>query len=50
VYSQPIDILSNGFKIRGTESRYNNGSYQYFYVAYAEHPYGGANVSPSPAR
>ena len=50
VYTQPIDMLSNGFKIRGTESRYNNSSYQYFYVAYAEHPFGGANVSPSPAR
>ena len=50
VYSQPIDMLSNGFKIRGTESRYNNSSYEYFYVAYAEHPFGGSNVSPSPAR
>ena len=49
-YIHPIDMLSNGFKIRGTESRYNNSSYRYFYVAFAEHPFGGANISPSPAR
>ena len=47
--SYPIDILSNGFKFRGNGYG-NGGTNTYVYAAFAEHPFGGANVSPSPAR
>ena len=45
-----LDILSNGFKPRTSEATVNNGSYFYVYAAFAEHPFGGGNVNPSPAR
>jgi hypothetical protein len=46
-----FDILSNGFKFRGfnTGSINASGSTN-IYMAFAEHPFGAANVSPSPAR
>ena len=44
-----LDFLSNGFKLR-TNSNGNQSSHTYIYMAFAEHPTGGANVSPSPAR
>ena len=34
-----IDILSNGFKIRNTFSRYNTNGNSYIYIAFAEHPF-----------
>jgi len=44
------DILSSGVKCRTGNTSYNtNGNYRLFF-SWAEHPYGGANVSPSPAR
>ena len=43
------DILSNGWKYRGTQ-QYNASGRNYIYIAFAEHPFGGANVAPSPAR
>jgi hypothetical protein len=47
-----LDLLSNGIKMRFPSSfpdRNANGGI-YVYMAFAEHPFGGANVSPSPAR
>ena len=44
-----IDILSNGFKLRGTNGAIN-GSENYNYVAFAEHPFGGENTAPATAR
>lgn len=47
----PIDILSNGFKFRAAvnaDTNYSN--YTYVFAAFAEHPFGGSNVAPSPAR
>ena len=44
------DILSNGFKIRNGNSETNSSGQTYIYMAFAEHPFGAANVSPSPAR
>ena len=46
-----IDFLSNGFKFRG----FNTGSINAagstnIYIAFAEHPMGGSNISPAPAR
>jgi hypothetical protein len=48
--SLSIDILSNGFKWREDGGQGNNPGQQCVFAAFAEHPFGGANVSPSPAR
>jgi len=44
------DFLSNGFKIRSSNNVLGASGKNYVWVAFAEHPFGGANVSPSPAR
>ena len=44
------DILSNGFKIRASHSARNASGGTYIFMAFAEHPFGGDNVSPVPAR
>lgn len=36
--SRSVDLLSNGFKLRGTDNSVN-GSYDYVYAAFAEHPF-----------
>ncbi|QBP06135.1 hypothetical protein [Synechococcus phage S-B68] len=48
--SLPIDIVSNGFKVRHTDGSTNESGYNFIYAAFAEHPMGGSNVSPAPAR
>jgi hypothetical protein len=45
-----IDLLSNGFKIRTNDTQPNLSGTTYIYMAFAEHPFGGSNVSPAPAR
>jgi hypothetical protein len=45
-----VDILSNGFKIRGTGDGVNFSNAKYIYAAFAENPFGGSNVSPANAR
>ena len=45
-----LDLLSNGFKMRDTESSLNISGSTYIFTAFAEHPAGGLNVSPSTAR
>jgi hypothetical protein len=47
--SYPLDILSNGFKWRSASGEVNTGPL-YIFAAFAEHPFGGANVSPATAR
>lgn len=44
-----LDITANGFKLRTTDADFN-GANTYIYAAFAEHPFGGSNVSPAPAR
>lgn len=39
VVDDPIDILSNGFKIRGTGSGFNGSGYTYVFAAFAESPF-----------
>ena len=39
VVDDPIDILSNGFKIRGTGSGFNSSGYTYVFAAFAESPF-----------
>ena len=37
--SRAIDVLANGFKIRGTDSDINTSSETYVWIAFAEHPF-----------
>jgi len=41
---QPIDINSNGFKLRTTGSGVNSSGVAYVYMAFAEHPFKTANA------
>lgn len=44
-----FDDCANGFKLRGTPyGDFNHSGRTYIYAAFAEHPFGGSNVSPSP--
>ena len=47
---QQIDFCSNGFKVRNSTSDWNSNGQTYIYMAFAEHPFGAANVSPTLAR
>jgi len=44
------DILSNGFKFRGTESNVNDNGASYLYMAFAEEPLVSSNEVPATAR
>jgi len=44
------DFLANGFKFRYYDSSMNVSGGTYVYMAFAEHPFGGSNVSPATAR
>lgn len=46
--SAEIDFTSNGFKPRVATTP--NAAQTYIFAAFAEHPFGGSNVSPAPAR
>ena len=45
-----VDILSNGFKIRDSLNETNRSGDDLVFAAFAEHPFGGSNVSPATAR
>ena len=45
-----IDILSNGFKIRGEQTNVNENNQPFVWAAWAENPFGGSNTSPANAR
>ena len=44
-----IDLLSNGFKLRGNEQNVNT-NHEFVYAAFAENPFGGENTAPANAR
>ena len=46
----PIDILSNGFKLRGTDAAGNGSGSTYIYMAFAEAPLVSSNGVPAVAR
>jgi len=48
--SPALDALANGFKIRTSSANRNASGANYIYAAFAEYPFGGSNVAPSPAR
>jgi hypothetical protein len=45
-----LDILSNGFKQRNTDTGYNGNGSTYIYMAFAEHPFVGNGTNPVTAR
>ncbi len=45
-----IDILSNGFKLRGSENTINGNGESYIYMAFAKHPFVSSKGVPTPAR
>ena len=45
-----IDLLSNGFKLRGTQNDFNGSGQTYMYMAFAEAPLVGSNNIPATAR
>ena len=45
-----IDFLSNGFKIRGTQTRLNTSGGTYIYMAFAENPFVTSTGVPATAR
>tara|TARA_A100001011_G_scaffold143412_1_gene151468 strand:- start:3257 stop:5260 length:2004 start_codon:yes stop_codon:yes gene_type:complete len=48
--AQNIDLVSNGFKCRGTGATQNSSSHTYIYMAFAEHPFVGDGTNPVTAR
>jgi hypothetical protein len=44
------DVLSNGFKVRGSSSRQNGSGNNYIYMAFAESPFVNSNGVPTNAR
>lgn len=44
------DFLSNGIKLRDSNGKINADGSTYIYMAFAEHPFAGADVSPALAR
>ena len=50
--NEAIDLLSNGFKIRGTSDSQNapDVNRTFVYCAWAENPFGSSNTSPANAR
>jgi len=47
---EKVDDLSNGFKVRSSDIEVNASGGTYIFMAFAEHPFGGSNVAPVPAR
>jgi len=48
--NRPIDLLSNGIKIRDTSTSHNNNGQSYIYMAFAEHPFVSSKGVPVTAR
>jgi len=49
---RPIDLLSNGYKVRAlsSETNCNASGGTYIYMAFAEHPFNGDGTNPVTAR
>ena len=48
--TDPIDLLSNGFKFRGANGQDNGSGSTYIYMCFAENPLVGTNNTPATAR
>ena len=49
-YNIDVDILSNGFKLRGNSGNINTNDSQHFFMAFAEHPFVSSKGVPVTAR
>ena len=49
-YNIDVDILSNGFKLRGNSGNINTNNSQHFFMAFAEHPIVSSTGVPVTAR
>jgi hypothetical protein len=45
-----IDFVSNGFKLRSSDISYNQNTYNYIYMAFAESPFVSSEGVPTTAR
>jgi len=50
VTGSPLDFLSNGIKIRNTSGHDNTNNGDYFYIAFAEHPFVSSEGVPTTAK
>lgn len=48
--SATMDFLSNGVKLRASNTAMNGSGVTFIYAAFAENPFGGSGVSPATAR
>ena len=48
-FTNVIDFLSNGFKLRDSDSAWNRSGGDYFYMAFAEHPFVTSGGAPTTA-
>ena len=48
--ADPVDLLSNGFKCRGSNDDSNKSGSSYIYMAFAESPFVSSTGIPTPAR
>ena len=48
-FTNVIDFLSNGFKLRNSDSAWNRSGGDYFYMAFAEHPFVTSGGAPTTA-
>ena len=48
--ARAIDLLSNGFKIRGNNANYGGNNTNYIFMAFAENPFTTSTGIPTPAR
>jgi hypothetical protein len=48
--SRRASYVSNGFKVRTTNTAMNGSGSSYIYMAFSEHPFGGDGVAPATAR
>ena len=49
-FGMGLDILSNGFKPKTSDATINASGGVYIFMAFAENPFGGEDVSPATAR
>ena len=49
-FTNVVDILSNGFKLRNTDSAWNGSGRNYIYIAFANHPFVSSTGIPTIAR
>ena len=50
ISGEDIDLLSNGFKIRNSDNTLNSSGQDYFYMAWAQHPFVTSEGVPTTAR